>query len=438
MAVTTSDSAVASDSRDGIAPPAPGVFDFDVYLLLIVSALMAVGLLMVYSTTFDWSYLEFGSPVRIFLNQVRSAIVGGVIAFVAWRMDYRALKDRRVATVIMLITVAALSALLLINNQAAAVEDNPFGAQRSLYRGSYQPGEAAKLAVILYFSAWLASRREKLHRLGYGLIPFSILIGAVGSLIVLQPDLSTAAVIVMTAATMFFIAGANVVQIALIGMGAVAIGFVLATQFTYARERLQAHLAAMQDLTQASWHVQQAIIAFRASGSGLDTFNPNWFGVGLGQSSQKFGFLPAAHTDSIFAIIGEELGLFGCLIVILLFGLFVWRAFRISAESQEPFGQMLAAGIGAWIAFEAMFNIAVMTTIVPFSGVSLPFISYGGSNLVVVLAGVGLLLSISRKRAPLIERRLSPIPPAAYAPARDREGRARRQVHRVGRARDEE
>lgn len=439
MAAATSDSLQSSsDPHESIAPPAPGVFDFDVYLLLVVAALMAVGLLMVYSTTFDWSYLDYGSPVVIFLRQVRSAIVGGVLAFVAWRMDYRFLKDRRVATGIMIVAIVGLAGLLVINNQQTADELNPFGTNRALYQGSFQPGEAAKLAVILYFSAWLASRRDQLHRIGYGLIPFSILVGTVGGLIVLQPDLSTAAVIVLTAATMFFIAGANIVQITLIAIGAVTLGALLATQFDYARQRLVAHIAAMQDLTLASWHVQQAVIAFRASGSRPNSFGPNWFGVGLGQSSQKFGFLPAAHTDSIFAIIGEELGLVGCIFVVLLFVLFVYRAFHISATAQEPFGQMLAAGIGAWIAFEAILNISVMTTIIPFTGVALPFISYGGSNLVIVLTAVGLLLSISRKRPQQIERRLTPIPQSVdYAPARN-EGRSSGRVKRVRRSRNEE
>jgi len=432
MAATTSDS-ISPERHAEIAPPTPTVFDFDVYLLLIVVALLAVGLLMVYSTTFDWSFLEYGSPVRIFLNQLRSAIIGGVIAFVAWRMDYRFLRDRRVATGIMLVTIAALGILLALNNRST--EANPFGANRSLYNGSFQPGEVAKLAVIIYFAAWLASRREQLHRIGYGLVPFSILIGLVGGLIVLQPDLSTAAIIVFTAVTMFFIGGANLIQIIFIGVGAVSLGVVLATTFDYARQRLIDHVNAMSDLNNASWHVQQAVIAFRAAGSRRDSFSPNWFGVGLGQSSQKFGFLPAAHTDSIFAIIGEELGVFGCLLVVLLFVLFVWRAFRIAAESPEPFGQMLAVGIGIWIAYEAMFNVAVMTMIVPFSGVSLPFISYGGSNLVVVLTGFGLLMSISRKRPLQIERRLTPIPQSDYNP---RPGTARRRVHRVGRPRGEE
>ena len=392
MAVTTPDQ-IRSEGDEDIAPPRPAVLDFDVYLVLVVAALLAIGLLMVYSTTFDWSYLEYGSPVRIFLRQVRSAVIGTVALLIAWRMDYRILRDRRVASIIMLMAILALGLLLILNNNRV------LGSQRSLYQGSYQPGEAAKLAVIIYFGAWLASRHEQLQKLGYGLIPFSILVGAVGGLIVLQPDLSTAAIIVLTAWTMFFLAGANLIQIGLAGAGAGFVAWLLTTQFDYARERLVAHLAAMQDLTQASWHVQQAIIAFTAPGDRPGgSFSPNWFGVGLGQSRQKFGFLPAPHTDSIFAIIGEELGLFGCLVVVLLFVLFVWRGFKIAREARDPFGALLAAGITSWIAYEALLNVAVMTAVLPFTGVSLPFISYGGSSLVVVMTSVGLLMSISRRR----------------------------------------
>ncbi len=397
MSASMPDLTQPTDETSPVAPPTPGIFDFDAYLVLIVAALLAVGLLMVYSTTFDWSYLEYGSPVRIFLNQVRSLGIGLVVLMVVWRFfDYRILRDRRVALGIMIVTIIALGALLLLKNNTG-----PFGAQRAYYRGSFQPGEAAKLAVIIYFGAWLASRQDRLNRIGYGLIPFSILVGAVGGLIVLEPDLSTAAIIVLTAWTMFFLAGANIIQIILTGAGAGFVAWSLSTQFEYARERLVEHVRAMQDLTQASWHVQQAIIAFTATGSRTGSpFGPNWFGVGLGQSRQKFGFLPAAHTDSIFAIIGEELGLFGCLVVITLFVLFVWRCFKVSSEAQEPFGALLAAGIGAWIAYEALLNIAVMTAVLPFTGVPLPFISYGGSNLVTVLAAVGLLLNISRRRPP--------------------------------------
>jgi len=380
-------------ARDDIAPGRPTALDFDVYLVLVAGALLAIGLLMVYSTTFDWSYQEYGSSIRIFLNQLRSAAIGAAMMVLMWRFDYRILRNRWVATAIVGVAIIALAALLIINNNIR------FEARRTLVEGSFQPGEAAKLALIIYFGAWLASRRDKLQQLGYGLIPFSVLIGILGGLVVLQPDLSTAAVLALTAVTMFFIAGANIVQIGVAGTGALIAGAVLAWQFPYARQRLIDHFTAMQDLTQASWHVQQAIIAFTAPGDRPGgSFSPNWFGIGLGESRQKFGFLPAPHTDSIFAIIGEELGLFGCLVVITLYALFVWRAFKIARETNEPFGAVLASGIGAWVAYEAMLNVAVVTAIVPFTGVALPFISYGGSSLVVVMTACGLLMSISRRR----------------------------------------
>jgi cell division protein FtsW len=392
MAVLARDN-VPNDGDNDVAPPRPAVLDFDVYFVLVIAALLAFGLLMVYSTTFDWSYLVYGSPVRIFLNQVRSLVVGLVGLVVAWRLDYRIWRDRRIAAGIMLLTILALGLLLVLNNNRV------LGSQRSLYEGSYQPGEAAKLAVIIYFGAWLSSRRAQLGRVGYGLIPFSFLVGAVGGLIVLQPDLSTAAIIVLTAWTMFFIAGANILQIVLAGAGAGFVAWTLSTQFAYARERLVDHLSAMQDLTQASWHVQQAIIAFTAPGSRAGgTFSPNWFGVGLGQSRQKFGFLPAPHTDSIFAIIGEELGLFGCVVIVLLFCLLVWRGFKIAKEARDDFGALLVVGIISWVSYEALLNVAVMTAVMPFTGVPLPFISYGGSSLVVVLTGMGLVMSVSRRR----------------------------------------
>ncbi len=279
-----------TSSHEDIAPPPSKWLDFDVYLVLIVAALLAIGLMMVYSTTFDWSYLEYGSPIRIFLNQVRSFVIGLVALIIAWRMDYRILRNRWVATGIMVVAIVALGVLLVLNNRSV------LGAQRSLYQGSFQPGEAAKLAVIIYFGAWLASRREQLQYIGYGLIPFILLVGLVGGLIVLQPDLSTAAIIVLTAGTMFFVAGANIIQIGLIAVGAVFVGWTLSTQFSYARERLIAHINAMQDLTQASWHVQQAVIAFTAPGSRPGSpFSPNWFGVGLGQSRQSLASACRPH-----------------------------------------------------------------------------------------------------------------------------------------------
>ncbi len=428
--MTTTTQPAARQGED-LAPPPPTTLDFDIYLVLAVFALLAFGLLMVYSTTFDWSYLDFGSPLRIFLKQVRSVVIGLGGLVVAWRMDYRILRDRRVAMAIMLVAIIALATLLILSR-------NSGGPQRAFFQGSYQPGEAAKLAVIIYFAAWLASKGDKLRHFGTGLIPFSLLVGLVGGLIVLQPDLSTAAIIVLTAWTMFFLAGTNIFQIILAGAGAGFVGWTLSTQFAYARDRLVAHVAAMQDLTKASWHVQQAIIAFTAPGNRIGgSFSPNWFGIGLGQSRQKFGFLPAAHTDSIFAIIGEELGLFGCFVVIALYGLFVWRGFKIAREAPERFGALLSSGVTAWIAYEALLNIAVVTAVVPFTGVTLPFISYGGSSMVVALTGVGLLMNVSRRQRMVSLERGETRPDYELALRGDTTQTGRRQrVERVGRRRE--
>jgi len=413
----------AGTPPDRVELPAtrPFTFEFDVYLVLAVAALLALGLMMVFSTTFDWSYQVFGSPTKIFLRQLRSLAVGVVALVVLARIDYHL--TRRLAVPIIALTVVALVVLLALPNTEA------FGARRSFFKGSIQPGEAAKLAVVIYLAAWLAARGRNIRKITYGLLPFSALVGAVCGLIVLEPDLSTAAIIFATAWTLFFLAGADIFQLLVSAGLASGVGFVLMLNFSYARERLALHWQAVNDLTTASWHVQQAVIAFTAPGRDpLNPDKPNWFGVGLGQSSQKFGFLPAPHTDSIFAVIGEELGLFGTLVVIALYVAFVYRGITIVRKAADPYGALLASGITLWIATEAILNVAVMTAVLPFSGVPLPFISYGGSSLVTALAGVGLLINVSRTRVYQAPRRTR----ADYTVGRrDRGGR----ISRVGRRR---
>ncbi len=356
--------------------------EIDVYLLLVVGVLLAIGLMMVFSTTFDWSYAQYGSPTTIFFQQVRSLLVGLAVMVVLTLIDYR--RWRHWIIFVMIGAVAMLAVLL------AMPEDVKFGGRRALFSGSVQPGEFAQLAMVIYMAAWLAGKRTRIKKLSYGLVPFSVLVGLVCALIVLQPDISTAALIFITAVTMFFLAGAAMLQLALVGTVAGVAGWLVTTQLEYARNRLAAHVLAMNDLTQADWHVQQAVIAL---------MNGGWGGVGLGESRQKFGFLPAPHTDSIFAIIGEELGIVGCVLVVALFVVLVYRGFTIARRAPDAFGAILAAGISCLVVFEALLNIAVLTAVLPFTGVPLPFISFGGSSLVESLAGVGLLLSISRVTA---------------------------------------
>jgi cell division protein FtsW len=241
----------------------------------------------------------------------------------------------------------------------------------------------------------------------------------------LQPDLSTAAIIMIVAGTMYFLAGADSRQV-VAGLVIALVAGAIVTQFgllpSYAEDRVTTYVAGFSDLTQANYHVQQAVIAFR---------NGSWTGVGLGNGRQKFGFLPAPHTDSIFAVIGEELGVIGAALVVLLYVALVIRGFQVARRAADPFGALLAAGLTIWIVSKALLNIAVMTAVVPSTGVPLPFISYGGSSLIVLMAGTGLLLSVAR-----ISQREQAVPERRKrVPNNDRSGRNRgTRLSRPGRS----
>jgi len=387
----------------------------DTYLVIDLGILLAVGLMMVYSTTFDWSYQAYGNESTIFFQQVRNMIIGGLVMLLITAIDYR--RWKRFAVLFLLVAISSLAAVLLFG-------DETFGARRALFKGSYQPSEMAELVTIIYMAAWLGSKSTRIRSITYGLIPFSVLVGIVGGLVLLQPDLSTAAVIFSVSATMFFLAGADILQLGLVGLIAGGVVLALGEKLSYAQSRLSSYLAGASDLTQANYHVQQAVIAFR---------NGGWTGVGLGEGKQKFGFLPAPHTDSIFAVIGEELGVLGAVLVLLLFVFLVIRGYQISRRAGDPFGALLASGITTWVAVKALLNIAVMTAVVPATGVPLPFISYGGSSLVVMMAGMGLLLSVARVTA----RESSPEWRAKNAPD-DRSRRdGRRTLPLIGRRRSD-
>jgi cell division protein FtsW len=354
----------------------------DLYLVLVTGVLCAIGLLMVYSASIDVSYQATGEPgstTYFFVRQLRSMAFGVLALVLITRVDYH--RWRGLAVPMMAVVILLLIAVLRFG-------DTRFQAQRSLIRGSIQPGELAKFTVVLYMAAWLAAKRSRLGNIFYGILPFSLLVGIIAFLIVLQPDISTAASILATALSMFFIAGANAFQLGLIGGVMGLAGWQLITHLDYAQQRLNAYAAQIDDLTQASDHVQQAVTAF---------INGGLTGVGLGEGQQKFANnLPFPHTDSIFAVIGEELGLLGSFFVIALYVLLIYRGFTIANRAPDLFGGLLVAGVTCWLAYDALLNIAVMTAMIPPTGVPLPFISYGGSSLVAALAGVGLMLSVSR------------------------------------------
>ena len=355
---------------------------FDYLLIISVATLTIIGLMMVYSTTFYLGYALHEQPNYFFIRQLIWTGLGLVALVVMARIEYHTWL--RFSIPLMAITLLLLGIVLIYGSAK-------WGGQRWLFNGSIQPSEIAKLTVIIYLSNWLASKNERIQHVTYGLAPFAILIGIIIGLIVLQKDLSTAILIALTTLSMFFIAGGQVWQMLISGAVAGITFMFLITRSPYRLARLTAFLDPFSDPLGQNYQIQQILIAL---GTGGIT------GVGLGASRQKFGAIPAAHTDGIFAILGEELGLIGSLIVISLFAFVAYRGFKISLAAPDTFGAILAAGITCSLIFQTLINIGVVTASVPFTGIPLPFISFGGSSMLASMASVGLLLAISRRTQP--------------------------------------
>lgn len=362
---------------------------YDYLLVVVIAALLLVGLMMIYSATFALGYQVHGQPTYYLMRQSLWAAIGILAMIIIARIEYHTWR---------LFSIPIMAGTVLLLGMVLLVGDERFGGQRWLINGSIQPSELSKLAIIIYIADWLSSKGEQIRKVSYGLVPFAILLGFITGLIVLQRDLGTAILIGVTALAMFFIAGGQMWQILLSGILGGGTLFFLITQSSYRMARITAFLDPLgTDPTGTGYQIRQILIAL---GSGGIT------GLGLGASRQKFGYIPASHTDGIFAILGEELGFIGAVIVIGLFATLAYRGFRIALESPDAFGRVLAAGITCSLVFQAIVNIGVVTATLPFTGIPLPFISFGGSSLVISLASAGFLLSISRRTpAPIKEEK---------------------------------
>jgi cell division protein FtsW len=351
----------------------------DTIMLLVTVSLIVFGMIMVYSASYDFSTLLFKSSARIFSRQLIVLAAGIVAMTVLAFLDYHIL--RKLALPAMVAAVISLIAVLVIG-------DERHGAARSLMEGSIQPSELAKLVIIIYLAIWLYSKRENLSKVTFGLVPLGVILGVMASLILMQPDLSAVFTIIVLGGLMFFIAGGELRQIGVVLIlgGLVSWGMLLL--YPTGADRVREFLIGLQDPTKGSYHVQRAFEAFVRGGV---------FGVGLGQSETKTTGLPVPHTDSVFAVVGEETGLVGSLGLLLMFTLLLWRGLTIARRAPDGMGALLAAGISIWIAFEAFINMAGIVNVMPFPGNALPFISSGGSSLFVTLAGIGIVLNISRQ-----------------------------------------
>jgi len=354
----------------------------DLGLILVVLALVIVGLVMVYSASYGFALLEggmfHGQPTHFVKRQAAFAFVGLIALVILTHVDYHLYM--RQAVRILLATIGLLALTFFAGKTVG-------GATRWIFQGSVQPSELARVGAVLYIAVWLASRGDTLRAVDVGLIPFALLLGVIAGLIVLQPDFSTAVLLVATATAMFFTAGADMRQL-LLGflVGGVAVG-VIAFAAPYRSSRIDLWLnSPFSEALGRGFQVIQSLAALNKGGL---------VGIGLGQSQQKFAIY-APHTDGIFAIIGEELGLVGTLLVLGLYSAWTWRGLRVAWNAPDAYGMLLAVGIVSWVVFQAVLHISVITASVPFTGTVLPFISYGGSSLVATMASAGVLLNISR------------------------------------------
>lgn len=356
----------------------------DYPLLTVIGILVPVGLVMVYSASFVDAFTNHGTQLYYAWRQLGGAIVGTFGLLIAQRIDYRFWRKYSVhllaATLVLLLLVLVLPASITEVN----------GARSWIRLGgwfSMQPSEIAKLALVVYFADWLSRRGEKLGNVSYGLIPFGVTLGIVCGLVMLEHDLGTTVVLVLIAGVVYFAAGANVVHIVGAGMLAAGAFWAMVKVAAYRQDRIAAWLDPFAHYQGAGY---QPVHALYALGSG------GLFGEGLGQARQKFQWLPQAHTDAIFAIIGEEFGLIGALFIVGCFLFIAYRGFRIAGRAPDPFAALLATGLTAWLVLQALINIAVVTTLLPFTGLTLPFISYGSSSLIMCMIAAGILLNISR------------------------------------------
>jgi cell division protein FtsW len=352
----------------------------DYAILATALSLVVIGVIFVYSSSFAIALAHYDDINYFFFRQIFAAALGlGALIFFM-SIDYHRL--RVFSPIIMLAAVVSLAAVLFIG-------DDAYGAKRWIDFGPmpFQPSEFAKLALIIYISAWLASYRRDLTSFGSGFMPFIFAVGVVAALILMEPDTGTAAVIVATTLALFFIAGGSLVHVLTLGSTGLVAGVLLILTEGYRAQRLLAFTSAETDPDGLGFQTLQLLIALGSGG--LE-------GLGLGVSRQKFFYIPGAHTDGIFAIIGEEVGFIGAMIVIGLFAYLVYRGFRVAMRAHDDFGTYLAMGVTCWIAFQTLVNLGGITRSIPLTGIPLPFVSYGGSSLIMVMAGVGVLLSVSR------------------------------------------
>jgi len=358
----------------------------DLILFITVIILVAIGICMVFSSSFIMAYKWYGDSYYFLKKQILYAIIGLAVFIFSTYFDYHNYKK-------FTLPVLFISIILLCMVFVPGIGRAAGGARRwvKIEFFSLQPSEIAKFALILYMAESLTRKHSKeIQTFIKGILPSLIILAVMFLLILNEPDFSTALIILGIAFIMLFIGGTKIIQLFTLVIAAVPMGILVLLREEYRKVRLLSFLNPWKDPLDSGFHIIQSLLALGSGGIS---------GIGLAESRQKFFYLPDQHTDFIFSIIGEELGFIGTVLIIVLFIILLWRGFKIAVDSTDQFGTLFAAGITAMLAFQCIINIGVVTKMIPTTGITLPFISYGGSSLIVSMFCAGILLNISQFKA---------------------------------------
>lgn len=356
----------------------------DYGLLIVVLVLLAIGLVTVLSASAHYSLRTEGDSYFYVKKQLLFAVVGIISMLIISRIDYRILNSR-ISYVLLGI---AFVMLCLVFVPGIGVTRNDATRWINLAGFQFQPSEIMKVAMIFFIATTISKNPKRIKQFWAGFVPYLVLIGAIAVLLLLEPHMSATIIIAVIAIAMIFVAGAKFSHLIPIGVVGVLGAIVLAYTSEYRWKRVMIFLDPWQDARGDGYQIIQSLYAIGSGGL---------FGVGLGKSVQKYLYIPEPHNDFIFAIWAEEMGLFGVILVILLFGIFIWRGITIALKAPDMFGSLLATGVTVMIGIQAIFSIAVVSSSMPVTGIPLPFFSYGGTALVILLSCVGILLSVSRQ-----------------------------------------
>lgn len=363
----------------------------DLPFCLLVLLLMGIGLVMLLSASFPSAYYDNNDPVKYFRQQGVFAIAGVAAMLFIGKINYQ--RFRGAAKILLYISIVLLVLVIIPGNPIALTRNNAtrwLGIRNTSFQ--FQPSEVAKMAVVLYFSDTISKKKDKMNTTRYGVVPYLLILGVISILMMLEPHLSGTVLILGAGAVLMLVGGINLTWVAAAVAGAGGIAFLMFSGIIkYGQSRLAMWQNPWLDARGDGYQLVQSLYAIGSGGL---------WGVGLGRSRQKFLYLPEEHNDFIFAIVCEELGLIGATVIMLLFAALILRGYWIALHARDRFGSLLAVGITTLIAMQTFLNIGVVTGLLPTTGISLPFFSYGGTALMIQLAEMGVVLSVSRQMKP--------------------------------------